>query len=338
MSIKRKMVFNAIYRCNAAYIPWQLDVTATIEDILANRYGSDNFLYDCVGCHLAREKNKRHIMLDGMRHRDIFGIEWQRESAGDIGVVIDSLLKEPTLKDYKIPKPEFEMVREKCVLLEKNHPNEFRIFELGFSLFERAWTLRGMENLLTDFLLEPDFVRDLFENLTQYNLAVIETACEYDIDAIMFGDDWASQQGLMMGSELWRMFIKPSMSLMFAAAKDKGKVVILHSCGNIQEIMGDLIEMGLDVYNTFQPEVYDIPKFKREFGRDITIYGGISTQGVLASGTPDEVRETTLRTMDALWEKGGYIVAPTHQIPAGTPLDNILSFIETVQNNVTGVE
>jgi uroporphyrinogen decarboxylase len=328
---EREVVKLALERKNPPYVPWQIDLTEAVSRQLADYYGTGDFIPDKTGSHLVREKNKNHTILDELHHRDIFGVTWQKESAGDIGVVTDYLMPEPEFGSYVFPVPDPELIGGKCRSLVEKFQNRFKIFEFSFSFFERAWTLRGMENILSDFLLEPDFVRALFEKLFQYNLEGIRIAAQYPIDAIMFGDDWGQQKSMLMGAPLWRKFIKPYMGKLFEAVKISGKSVILHSCGDILEIMGDLIDMGLDIYNTFQPEVYDMKDFKRRFGRNITVYGGVSTQGVLAHGTPEEVREATLRAMEILGSDGGYIAAPTHQIPAGTPLENILALIETVQ-------
>jgi uroporphyrinogen decarboxylase len=324
---EREIVIAALKRENPPYIPWQIDLTEGFYRCLAGYYGDENFPFTQIGNHLAREKNKNHVVLDEWHHRDLFGVTWKKESAGDIGVVTEYLLPEPSLKGYTFPKPDAALIGGKCCSLLENHKERFKIFEFSFSFFERAWTLRGMENLLTDFLLEPDFVRELFEQLFQYNMEGIRIAAQYPIDAVMFGDDWGQQKGMIMGSPLWREFIKPFMARLFDAVKSSGKAVILHSCGDISEIMGDLIDMGLDIYNTFQPEIYNMEEFKRNFGRHITVYGGVSTQGVLAHGKPDDVRESAKRAMDILGSGGGYIAAPTHQIPAGTPFENVLALI-----------
>ena len=93
-----------------------------------------------------------------------------------------------------------------------------------------------------------------------------------------------------------------------------------------------MIEIGLDIYNTFQPEIYDVAKMKREYGKDLTFYGGISTQQLLPKATPDEVKAEMRRLMGILGKGGGYIVAPTHAMPNDIPTENILAFLEVVQN------
>lgn len=333
----REVVICSIMRNNPPYVPWQIDVTAGVDEQLRTHYGRDDYLYVCINNHMVREKNKNHQELGGGAHRDIFGVVWRKQpgAAGDIGDIITYQLGEPEIGNYKLPSPNAGLPAQKCGGMVRDHIDRFRIFELSTTLFERAWTLRGMENLLVDFLLEPKFVMQLLDEITDYVLEVIRIACKFDIDAVMFGDDYGQQRGLIMGPIHWRRYLKPLLQRLFNEAKKHGKFVILHSCGDLRGIMGDLVDMGLDVYNTFQPEIYDMASFKKEYGKHLTIYGGVSTQGVLAYGTPEQVREEALRAMDILGsDGGGYIVAPTHQFPYGTPLANMLSFIDTVQGNL----
>ena len=326
---KREAVFAAVNHQNPGYVPWQLDLTEGMAEVLKRYFGKADFLYSCAGNHLVREKNKKHVRLDEFHHRDLFGVVWKKEAGGDIGVVE----RYPLADDdpYDFPVPDTEMIRGKCRAMAAEHPGLFRVFELSFSYFERAWSLRGMENVLMDMASDSGRLEEILDRLLQYNLEVIDIAVAEDIDAVMFGDDWASQSGLMMGPVLWRRFIKPGMSKMFDRARLSGKHIILHSCGNALEIMDDLVDMGLNIYNTFQPEVYDMQDFKRRYGDRITVYGGVSTQGALFHGTPAAVREETLRTMEIMARNGGYIAAPTHQIPMGTPVGNVLAFLEAVK-------
>lgn len=267
-----------------------------------------------------------------MSHRDIFGVTWYKEQeGGDIGIVRDFIMKEPQIEPYIFPEPDAELIKEKCERIVNNYGNLFKIYEIGFSLYERAWTLRGMDSLLMDFILNKKFVDELFDKILEYNLKVIDLAAQYPIDCIMFGDDWGQQKGLIMGPKLWKRFIKPRIAKMYERVKKHGLYIAHHSCGDNYELFPELIGMGLDIYNTFQPEIYDLEKYKKEFGNYLTIYGGISTQCILSKGTPEEVKAETRRTMDVLGRNGGYIVAPTHQITTDIPLENILAFIEVVK-------
>jgi len=108
--------------------------------------------------------------------------------------------------------------------------------------------------------------------------------------------------------------------------------VCQHSCGDISEIFPDLIELGLDAFNTFQTEIYDVVQMIKMYGDKITFYSGISTQRLLSNATPDEVKNAMRRLMEILGENGGYIVAPTHAMANDIPTENILAFLEVVKN------
>ncbi len=108
--------------------------------------------------------------------------------------------------------------------------------------------------------------------------------------------------------------------------------MLQHSCGDIHELMPDLIEIGLDVYQTFQPEIYDVKAVKREFGNDLTFWGGISTQRVLPWVSPEEVKRVAREMIATDGVGGGYIAAPTHAIPGDVPPENIVALIEAFQD------
>ena len=165
-----------------------------------------------------------------------------------------------------------------------------------------------------------------------YNLKLIAIVNEYPLDAVYFGDDWGQQRGTLMGPANWRTFIKPRLARMYEAARIGGKVVIQHSCGDISALFPDLIEIGLDCYQTFQPEIYDQAWFKREFGRDLSVWGGISTQQLLPRSTPDQIRAETSRVMRVMSAGGGYIAAPTHAVTHDIRYDQIMAMLDVFLN------
>ena len=200
------------------------------------------------------------------------------------------------------------------------------MYIIGFSLYERLWPLQGIEQPLEDFLLEPEFIDEVLDGIVEYNCKVVDIVAQYPIDCIFYGDDWGQQQGLIMGYPLWKRFIKPRLKKMYDHVKKYGMYVAQHSCGDCRQVFPDLVELGLDIYNTFQPEVYDIVDFKERFGKDLTFYGAISTQKILPFKTPEEVKAEMHRIMDILGKDGGYILAPTHAMPGDIPEENVLAF------------
>ena len=329
---KREIVMEAICHRPTPFIPYAFSLTSDMSKMVEKQTGETN-LPKKSGSFIVGLTDGAMEQPDPHHKRDQFGVTWLMDQRGDFGVVDKILLPEPTLDNYAFPEPNEADIRRKCEwLVSKENAGLFTMFGIGFSLFERAWSLRGMENLLMDFILEPDFADQLFDRICEYNLKVIQIALEYPIDCIYFGDDWGQQRGMIMGPKHWRRFLKPHLAKMYSLAKSHGKYICQHSCGDIHEVFPEVIEIGLDIYNTFQPEIYDVAAFKKEFGDSLTIYGGISTQHILPHGTPEQVRIETRRMMDILGQNGGYICAPTHAVPYDVPLENLMAFIETVQN------
>ena len=249
----------------------------------------------------------------------------------DIGNVEGRVLSEPTLKGYTFPDPLdprfFAGIPERI----GKYGDRFRVFQIGFSLYERAWTLRGMEHLLMDFLDHPDFVHDLLNAIADYNMAQVREALKYDIDAVYFGDDWGQQHGLQMGPKLWHKFIYPVLKRMYGVVREAGKYVFIHSCGDVDELFEDLIGIGLNCFNPFQPEVMEVAALHRQYRGRLTFHGGLSTQRTLPYGSVDDVRRETERLLE-MGREGGYIFAPAHDVQGDVLVENMLAFIGVVQN------
>ncbi len=326
----RDRVIKALCHEKTDILPYNLDLTEDVYSRLVEYYKDENF-YEKTGSHLVQERNESFTELGSKRFKDMFGVVWNRAQEGDFGIVENYILTDSEFGDYVFPEPDEKLIRKKCSRLQ-SQTDKFRMYAIGFSLFERAWTLRSMPELLIDFMINKEFASQLLDKIVEYNLAVVDIVAQYDIDCVFFGDDWGQQKGLIMGPSLWREFIKPRLKKMYDRVKEHGMYIFQHSCGDIHEIFPDLIELGLDAYNTFQPEIYDVVEMKRLYGDKITFYGGISTQRLLPTGTPDEVKNEMKRLMKILGENGGYIVAPTHAMPNDIPTENILAFLEVLQN------
>lgn len=191
-----------------------------------------------------------------------------------------------------------------------------------------------MENALVWMITDEEFVDELLDKILEHNLKVIDIYNEYDLDAIYFGDDWGQQKGLIMGPNHWRRFIKPRMAKMYERAKKNGKFVLQHSCGDCAEILEDLMEIGLDCYQTFQPEIYDVPEVKARVGDRLAFWGGISTQQALPYITPEQVPEVADAIKNMAYGNGGYIWAPTHAIEFDVPPENLVALLKHFQNQV----
>ena len=329
---KREIINRAMKFEEIPYVPWSFRFTKEAKEILQDHIGEAD-LEDFAGNHFI-ELGSDIGFFDEIGkdlYRDVFGVVWDRSIDKDIGLPANVMLREPTLKNYNLPDPLdkrfFENIPEKT----EKYPERFRVFQIGFSLYERAWTLRGMENLMMDFIENPLFVNELFNTIADYNISQIRKALEYDIDAVYFGDDWGQQRGLQMGPHTWREFIKPVLKRMYKVVKEAGKYVMIHSCGDVDELFDDLIEIGLDCFNPFQPEVMDVFGLLEKYRGRLSFHGGLSTQKTLPFGSVDEVRKETHKLIEA-GNQGGYIFAPAHDIEGDVLLENMLAFLETIKN------
>jgi uroporphyrinogen decarboxylase len=261
---------------------------------------------------------------------DQFGVRWNRSIDKDIGNVCNQVVTPGSLAGYRFPDPEDP---SRYAAYDRPLPDRaarYVVVNLGFSLFERAWTLAGMETLLESMATDPGFVHGLLDRILEFNLEVIARACGRDIDAMMFGDDWGMQRGLIMGPERWRQFIKPRVRRMYGLVKSKGRKVFIHSCGKVEELFPDLIECGVDVFNPFQPEVIDVFAAKRRYGAQLSFFGGISTQRALPYATPAQVRDEVRRLLAEVGRDGGYIAAPAHAVPADARPENVVAMLEVL--------
>jgi uroporphyrinogen decarboxylase len=312
-------------------VPYHFGCTIPARQKLEAYYGTAE-LDRCLDNNLVKYRTRlAHVEVRPGFWRDEFGVTWNKTVDKDIGVPETYLLKDRSLEELTIPDPgRPERYAGLPAFIEAN-PDRFRLISHGFSLFERAWSLRGMVELMVDMLEAPDWVDELLDAIHAYNLAVVERMVQYDIDGVIFGDDWGQQRGLLFGPGLWRQFIKPRIAEMYGVVKRANKAVFIHSCGKVQELFPELIELGLDVFNPFQPDVMDVYDMKRQFGQQLSFYGGMSVQNLLPHGTPQQIRVEARRLMDEIGREGGYIIAPSHDMPGDIPVENMVAFIETVR-------
>jgi uroporphyrinogen decarboxylase len=277
-----------------------------------------------------RRPDLMHEIRPGF-YRDEFGVLWNRTVDKDIGVPGDYPLKRRSLAEYTFPDPYDPRRYQGLSAFIKAHPHCFRLISYSFTLFERAWMLRGMPDLMVDMLEAPDWVEELLDALMAFNMCVVQELLKVDVDGFLFGDDWGHQGGLLFSPRLWRRFVKPRLALLISTVKDAGKAAFLHSCGKVQALFPDLIEIGLDVFNPFQPDVMDVYEIKRQFGDRLSFYGGMSVQRILPHGTPKQIRAETRRLMAEIGRGGGFIIAPSHHMPGDIPVQNMVAFIEAVR-------
>jgi uroporphyrinogen decarboxylase len=331
---KREVVKLVLDGKRPPYVPWSFGFTKEAKAKLQQHFGHTD-LEVVLHNHLLKLGSDIGFFTDigGDCVRDVFGVVWDRSVDKDIGIVKGCVLPQPTLRGYDFPDPLDPRFFADIPAFIGEYGDRFRVFQIGFSLYERAWTLRGLQDLLMDFLDHPAFVREILNAIADYNIAQIREALKYDIDAVYFGDDWGQQRGLQMGPVLWRNHIRPVLARMYAVVHEAGKYVMIHSCGDVDDLFDDLIAIGVNCFNPFQPEVMDVDDLIQRYRGRWAFHGGLSTQRTLPYGSVADVRREARRLLE-LGAVGGYIFAPAHDVEGDVPLENMLAFIEAAQEQL----
>ncbi len=331
---RRERVLAAIRHEETDLVPWNLMWVPAIGDRLAAHYGTDD-LDDAVGNHifLVAAGSLKPLYADpaefGPTIMDDFSVIWET-SLRDRGHVVEYPLTEPTLEGYRFPDPD-EPWRYEGVAEAVEAHRDMLVASVAGDLWERATFMRPLGELLVDLYESPRFVHELLDGICDYDLRVLERLVELPVDGVFLSDDYGNQRQLMMSPAMWREFVQPPLARILDFAHERGLKTLLHSCGNVREIVPDLIDIGLDVLHPIQPEAMDVYELKREFGRDITFWGGISTQHTLPHGTPDEVRAEVRDKRERLGAGGGYILEPGITIQEDVPIENVLALIEAAR-------
>lgn len=268
--------------------------------------------------------------IDDKFSRDIYGSIWREEN-------LMAHLEKPAIDDnslykYELPSVELFFKKNETKAAAENlkkSKGSFTVIHIPWGLFEKSWSLRGFENALVDMSANQKFYDGLMEKVTDHIMGFVEMAVEFPVDGIMFGDDWGGQTGLFMGAERWRRYFKKNYRRLFERVHSSGKYVINHCCGNIVDILPDLIDIGLDVYESFQPEAMDIYSVKKEFGADLTFWGGLGAQSVIPFGSPDDIKKEVKILKSNMSKGGGFILAPSKDPPPETPTENLISLIDS---------
>jgi uroporphyrinogen decarboxylase len=209
---------------------------------------------------------------------------------------------------------------------------------LGGGLFEQALWMRGFERFMMDLVSDAPFATALLDTLLELYVefydVYLEAVGPY-VQIVALGDDLGMQTGPLISPKLYRRLIKPRHKELydFIYARTEAKIMH-HTCGSVFPLVQDLIDVGVDILNPIQTSAQgmDPAALKREFGEQLVFHGGIDVQQILPFATPDRVREEVKRIVATLGQGGGYIFAPSHNIQADVPPENVLAMYEAIQN------
>ncbi|GHT95100.1 uroporphyrinogen III decarboxylase [Spirochaetia bacterium] len=254
---------------------------------------------------------------------DEWGCGW--DTTQDL-LYCESPLKEwDDLDRYHFPDPEAPGYLDYTESLIKSGYAETHIVSAYHfcTLFERAYILRGFENLLMDLMAEEALACGLLDRITDFHVALAKRYVRTGVNCGRTVDDYGMQTGMLMAPDLWRRLFKPRLARIHAVYHEAGLPVIHHSCGNITEIVPDLIEIGVNVLNPIQPKALDLKQLGDSYGDRITFFGGICNQEVLPHGTPEQIDAKVKEITALLGRHGRFVIAPSNGVGSDVPLENI---------------
>ena len=326
---KERVVYQIHHR-ETEPLPYCLDFEGDIAERLDLYYGSAHWrsLLD----NAIRKVPRPRVGVDptsGEFYTDWYGSTWRVDCRPR--KLIRPVLEKPSLAGYDFPDVDARLdAAWKNEALRAISGQREHFLTLGFNagLFERTWQLRGFTEALMDAAANPEFYDDLLGRVAEHQLAIIDRLVEMPVDAIMFNDDWGYQKGVLLGPERWRRLLKPRLARQYDRVHRAGKYVVAHCCGNITDIVPDLIEIGLDVLESVQPEAMNPYELKKHYGTRLTFWGGLGSQSTIPFGSVDEIRGEVARLCREMGRGGGYILAPAKELQPGTPVENAAVVVE----------
>jgi uroporphyrinogen decarboxylase len=275
----------------------------------------------------------QQVRVDEAHVRDAFGGLWRDDRRP--WHLVEPALKAPSFDGYDFPGVErflgdVEARKAAASKACQEKADGFQIISIGWGLFEHSWRIRGFEEALMDAITEPDFYAELLDRLTELFLSFVGIWADVPADAIMFGDDWGFQQGVILGPERWQRFIKPRWAKIYEAVHAQGKIAISHCCGSIVDIMPDIIEIGLDILESVQPEARGMNPYelKAKWGSEIVFWGCLGSQSTIQFGSPRGIKDEVKQLCAEMGKGGGYILAPAKSLQPGTPVENAAAVVE----------
>ncbi|MHA2226966.1 MAG: uroporphyrinogen decarboxylase family protein [Candidatus Hodarchaeales archaeon] len=279
--------------------------------------------------------------------KDRYGIKYHRVGTSEIPILYYEMVSYPlanaTLQEvaeYNLPSPSDEWFVD-CAKKAKTFWNQgFAVVAdpMSGGILEQTKWLRGFDQFITDLYENREIVDELLDKNLDNQILIwekwLENVGEW-VSIILYGDDYGSQDRLLMHPDMWRDLIKPRVkNLVHSIKKEFSHIKVqLHSCGSVTPIIPDLIEIGIDILNPVQPRAkgMDHVILKEKFGKQLCFHGGVDIQEVLPHGTPEDVTQEIKRVSNTLGaDNTGYIFAMAHNILADVPPKNITAVFDAL--------
>jgi len=277
--------------------------------------------------------------LNNKTYIDQWGIKWEKKDNvyyfEQVETPLSGNICINDIINYDWPDPndiKIDISLKKRATNLRNESNKAIILSLPAPFIHTTQYLRGFEDWFLDCAANQKLIETLFDAVLEINIEIAKKILFYAADyadIIKIADDLGMQNGLQVSPDFFRDFIKPRLKKYTEIIKKYGpnKFIHMHSCGSIEIILNDLIEIGVDVINPVQISAKDMePKYlKEKYGGKISFWGAIDTQSVLNNFVKEDLKKEIEKIINILGDNGGYILSAVHNIQPDVPPENIVT-------------
>jgi uroporphyrinogen decarboxylase len=334
----------------AERIPFTLDVgaipgfTAPVMNTFRQKTGSDRpeefFDYDFRTASLSArfagdDPAALHASVEPGTTFDEWGIgHWAGEMVGTYEKTFPPLERAGSIAEVEsLPTPLID-VGETDKVVQGYHTRGYPVLGYAGSVYEWSWFLRGMQAFMVDLVINTRVAEAIIRKVTDYTKSLALASAQSGIDVLCFYDDAGMQTGMQLSPEMWRRFIKPRWREILDAVRRAypDRLFFLHSCGKIEAIIPDIIEIGFHILHPVQPECMEFSAVRAEYGRHLVLCACLSAQKTLPFGTPDDVKKWVSGVRKLCASDNRVIMCPSNMIQPETPWENIVAFAEAARS------
>ena len=269
------------------------------------------------GCNHEGYTGGSHDCPVGSKWTDIWGTEWHKEHDGVMGFPRGNPLSEPAaLRTYRWPDPDDERLVGKVYADAAKFPGG-DLFLLGShrdTLWEKAYMLVGMEDMMMYFHTDPDYAREILRRIMDFQLGMAQHYLKLGVEMVSLGDDLGTQIGPLLGPQIVQEFLVPEYRRLFDLYRRHGVLINFHSCGNIDGMIDTFMDLGVDILNPIQANANDLDKIRRMSQGRMALQGGVSSATIVAGPVQRITAEVKQRICE-LGKDGGYFCGPDQGMP-----------------------
>lgn len=332
------------------WIPFSLDVGASpgLSEPFARQFhdktGSTNYadyfdtdfrLYSLQCFFGGDDPAAWHPKAEPSTKYDEWGIgRWAGGLEGTLERMYPPLAAAESMHDVEaLPSPRIDSNPDASIVASY-HAAGYPVFGYAGSIYEWSWWLRGMERFMVDLAESPVLAEAVIRKVELHTTSLALATARLGVDVLCMYDDAGTQRGMQISPAWWRRYIKPAWQRVLSTVRREFPHTrfFLHSCGKIDAIIPDVIELGFDILHPLQPECFDFAEVYRQYGKQISLCATMSSQRTLPFGTPDEVRREVRKLADAVGGDRRCILMPSNVIQPETPWENVVAMTDEARS------